>query len=111
RRRRFLFRSFLRGPAGQRERGPGALCARRELPGGGPAGGVSRVPVPSGKERRGRRPPSRPRDRVAVGGRPMRNEPFLILPAIDLRDGRAVRLRQGEANAETRYSEDPVEVA
>ena len=41
----------------------------------------------------------------------MRNEPFLILPAIDLRDGRAVRLRQGEANAETRYSEDPVEVA
>jgi phosphoribosylformimino-5-aminoimidazole carboxamide ribotide isomerase len=41
----------------------------------------------------------------------MRDEPFLILPAIDLRDGRAVRLRQGEANAETRYSEDPVEVA
>ena len=41
----------------------------------------------------------------------MRNESFLILPAIDLRDGRAVRLRQGEASAETRYSEDPVEVA
>jgi phosphoribosylformimino-5-aminoimidazole carboxamide ribotide isomerase len=41
----------------------------------------------------------------------MRTEPFLILPAIDLRGGRAVRLRQGKASAETRYSEDPVAVA
>lgn len=41
----------------------------------------------------------------------MRNEPFLVLPAIDLRDGRAVRLRQGRPEAETRYSRDPVEVA
>jgi phosphoribosylformimino-5-aminoimidazole carboxamide ribotide isomerase len=41
----------------------------------------------------------------------MRSEPFLLLPAIDLRDGRAVRLRQGEASTETRYSEDPVAVA
>ncbi len=37
--------------------------------------------------------------------------PFLLLPAIDLREGRAVRLRQGEAGSETRYSEDPVEIA
>jgi phosphoribosylformimino-5-aminoimidazole carboxamide ribotide isomerase len=37
--------------------------------------------------------------------------PFLLLPAIDLRDGRAVRLRQGEAASETRYSDDPVEIA
>ena len=36
---------------------------------------------------------------------------FLLLPAIDLRAGRAVRLRQGQAEDETRYSEDPVEVA
>lgn len=41
----------------------------------------------------------------------MRGEPFLLLPAIDLRNGRAVRLRQGKANAETRSSRDPVEVA
>lgn len=41
----------------------------------------------------------------------MRREPFLLLPAIDLRDGRAVRLRQGRADTETRYSRDPVEVA
>ncbi len=41
----------------------------------------------------------------------MRSEPFLLLPAIDLKGGRAVRLRQGEASRETRYSEDPVAVA
>ncbi len=37
--------------------------------------------------------------------------PFLLLPAIDLKDGRAVRLRQGKAHSETRYSEDPVKIA
>jgi phosphoribosylformimino-5-aminoimidazole carboxamide ribotide isomerase len=41
----------------------------------------------------------------------VRSEPFLLLPAIDLRDGRAVRLRQGKADLETRYASDPVEVA
>ena len=41
----------------------------------------------------------------------MRSEPFLLLPAIDLKDGRAVRLRQGKVHSETRYSEDPVKVA
>jgi len=41
----------------------------------------------------------------------VRTEPFVILPAIDLKAGRAVRLRQGEAARETRYSEDPVGVA
>jgi len=37
--------------------------------------------------------------------------PFLLLPAIDLRGGKAVRLRQGEASRETRYSDDPVAIA
>ncbi len=32
---------------------------------------------------------------------------FLILPAIDLRDGRCVRLRQGRAEDQTVYSDDP----
>jgi len=41
----------------------------------------------------------------------MSKEPFLLLPAIDLRGGKAVRLRQGEAHRETRYSDDPVQVA
>jgi len=38
-------------------------------------------------------------------------KPFVILPAIDLRGGRCVRLRQGRADAETSYSADPVAVA
>lgn len=36
---------------------------------------------------------------------------MLILPAIDLKDGRCVRLRQGRAEEKTVYAEDPVEVA
>jgi phosphoribosylformimino-5-aminoimidazole carboxamide ribotide isomerase len=35
----------------------------------------------------------------------------LILPAIDLRDGHCVRLRQGDFSRETRYDSDPVRVA
>lgn len=34
-----------------------------------------------------------------------------IIPAIDLKDGRCVRLRQGDLNAETVYSDDPLKVA
>ena len=37
--------------------------------------------------------------------------PFLVIPAIDLRGGRVVRLRQGDFARETAYSEDPVAVA
>jgi len=36
---------------------------------------------------------------------------FTIIPAIDLKDGRCVRLRQGVAEDATVYSEDPVEMA
>ena len=36
---------------------------------------------------------------------------MLLIPAIDLKDGRCVRLLQGEADAETIYSNDPVEKA
>ena len=36
---------------------------------------------------------------------------FDLLPAIDLRDGRVVRLRQGDFGRETAYSDDPVAVA
>jgi phosphoribosylformimino-5-aminoimidazole carboxamide ribotide isomerase len=35
----------------------------------------------------------------------------IVIPAIDLRRGRAVRLLRGDPERETRYSEDPVEVA
>jgi len=37
--------------------------------------------------------------------------PFLIFPAIDLKDGKVVRLQQGRADAETIYSDDPGAVA
>lgn len=36
---------------------------------------------------------------------------MLVIPAIDLRDGRCVRLVQGDKNAETVYSDEPVEMA
>jgi phosphoribosylformimino-5-aminoimidazole carboxamide ribotide isomerase len=36
---------------------------------------------------------------------------FDLLPAIDLRGGRVVRLRQGDFGRETAYSDDPVSVA
>jgi len=39
------------------------------------------------------------------------SKPFLILPAIDLKGGRVVRLQQGRADAETVYSNDPAAVA
>jgi phosphoribosylformimino-5-aminoimidazole carboxamide ribotide isomerase len=37
--------------------------------------------------------------------------PFDLFPSIDLRDGRCVRLRQGDFEAETVYDQDPLEVA
>ena len=36
---------------------------------------------------------------------------FTIYPAIDIRGGKCVRLRQGDYAQETIYSEDPLEVA
>jgi phosphoribosylformimino-5-aminoimidazole carboxamide ribotide isomerase len=35
----------------------------------------------------------------------------ILLPAVDIRDGRAVRLRQGDFDEETVYAEDPLEAA
>lgn len=36
---------------------------------------------------------------------------MIVIPAIDLREGRCVRLREGRADAETVFSEDPVGMA
>ena len=36
---------------------------------------------------------------------------MLLIPAIDLKDGKCVRLRQGDMDDETIFSDDPVAVA
>jgi phosphoribosylformimino-5-aminoimidazole carboxamide ribotide isomerase len=36
---------------------------------------------------------------------------MILLPAVDIRDGRAVRLRQGDFEDETIYADDPLEAA
>ena len=36
---------------------------------------------------------------------------MLIIPAIDLRQGKVVNLRQGKVNEETAYSDNPIEIA
>src|SRR5919198_5648542 len=36
---------------------------------------------------------------------------MILLPAVDIRDGKAVRLRQGRFDEETVYSDDPLEAA
>jgi phosphoribosylformimino-5-aminoimidazole carboxamide ribotide isomerase len=43
--------------------------------------------------------------------RPVDERPFDLLPAIDIRAGRAVRLMRGDFDQETVYGDDPVEVA
>ena len=41
----------------------------------------------------------------------MSENSMLLIPAIDLKDGRCVRLRQGDMNDETVFSDDPVAMA
>ena len=36
---------------------------------------------------------------------------MIVIPAVDLRDGRCVRLREGRRDQETVFSDDPVAVA
>ena len=36
---------------------------------------------------------------------------MILLPAIDIRGGKAVRLRQGDFDQETVYNDDPLEAA
>ena len=36
---------------------------------------------------------------------------MILLPAIDIRAGKAVRLTQGDYDRETRYDDDPVDAA
>ena len=36
---------------------------------------------------------------------------MIVIPAVDVKEGRCVRLREGRADAETVFSEDPVAMA
>src|SRR5258708_6800834 len=36
---------------------------------------------------------------------------LLVIPAVDIKDGKAVRLKQGKADQQTIYNDDPVEAA
>ena len=49
--------------------------------------------------------------RVSVKPGDAKSERFDLIPAIDLRGGRVVRLREGDFARETAYSDDPIEVA
>jgi len=40
-----------------------------------------------------------------------RSESMLIIPAIDLKDGKCVRLKQGRMEDDTVFSDDPVATA
>jgi len=50
-------------------------------------------------------------ENLAPSGNPAHRPAMRVYPAIDLRKGRVVRLRQGDAKAETVYFHDPVEPA
>ena len=49
--------------------------------------------------------------RYAEGRREIHNAMMLIIPAIDLKNGRCVRLLQGRKSDVTVYNENPIEVA
>jgi len=48
---------------------------------------------------------------LRTGGAENGNNVMLILPAIDIRNGKCVRLQQGDYNQETVYADSPVEMA
>ena len=54
-----------------------------------------------------------PEKSQAVGLKLLRNflSPMNIYPAIDLRNGKVVRLKYGDPNQQTTYSDDPIETA
>ena len=95
-----LPRALLRAPAGPRRgRGRSGELRDRVRERGGAAARLRR-PVPPREVR-----PRRPAAAVQLHGA------VILLPAVDIRDGRAVRLRQGDFDDETVYAEDPLEAA
>ena len=85
----------------------GDVHLRGDLSRGGGSGVALRHAVSSREEPALGRAHSREFRRVRAG----RTNLMLIIPAIDLRAGRCVRLLQGRAEAETVFSDDPVAMA
>ena len=101
---RLLPRQLLRaapGRPGRRARHRGVRERVRER--GGAGAGV-RVAVAPGEVGAGR-PATAEELRLA------RSLAVILLPAVDIRDGKAVRLRQGHFDQETVYADDPLEAA
>src|SRR5262249_38125955 len=97
-----LLRPLLRAAAGERIRRARHGRLRRALRLRGGEAAALRRPVPPREVERG----------GAWPARQLRPHLHLILyPAIDIRDGRAVRLAQGDYERETAYDDDPVVAA
>ncbi len=94
--------SFAARPAGGR-RGPGHRGVRHRVRERGRAGAGVRPPVASREVGPGR---AAPVEELRVARLAM-----ILLPAVDIRDGKAVRLRQGHFDDETVYADDPLEAA
>src|SRR5262249_9196196 len=110
-RRRLLFRPLVRRRARAGHDGARPLHAWRDVSRGGGSGPVPGGSIPSPKERNGGACAPRRSPGSDDGGRGGMRDDFMIYPAIDLRRGGAVRLRQGSAAEEKRYSENPTSIA
>ena len=93
--------SFAPRPDG-RGRGARHRRLRKRVRERGGAGAGVRAPVAPGEVRPGR-PAAAEELRLA--------RRMILLPAVDIRDGKAVRLRQGHFDDETVYADDPLEAA
>ena len=97
--------SFAARPERRRRRARDGRVRRRVRHGRGARQRLRR-PVPSGEVGPGRAPAAlRNFASAGRGGR------MIFLPAIDIRDGKAVRLQQGHFDKETVYVDDPLEAA
>ena len=86
--------------------GPGRDNLRAHLPERARAGERRGDAVPPGEERR-----SRPRALREFRGVGARGVSFEVIPAIDIRGGRCVRLTYGDYDQETVYDDDPAAMA
>src|SRR5690606_29380005 len=113
RRRTGVLRAQLRRTNGAGDTGHGH--PRRGIPRGGRRRAAVRCAVPSRAFGHGGRAAVAQLpfggQRMSADGRAPGDGAFDLLPAIDVRDGRTVRLRQGDYARETRYDDAPLALA